>query len=127
METILYKLKALSDRNRLRIYAALMNYDELCACQIIELLQVTGATASRHLSQLVNAGLIQSRKDGRWVHYSIKESGFNKEVSSGWLKTELSNSDAIQQDKKELAAIITQDREDLCRKQRGEVCCPVKK
>ena len=42
-------LKALSDTNRLRTVLALHRYEELCACQITELLQVTGETVSRHL------------------------------------------------------------------------------
>ena len=52
METTLEILKALSDKNRTRVVAALWRFDELCACQITEFLQVTGATASRHLSIL---------------------------------------------------------------------------
>lgn len=38
MKNIIAVAKALADRNRLRIVAALMQYDELCACQIIELM-----------------------------------------------------------------------------------------
>ena len=57
MKTQLEQLKALSDRNRLRVVAALMNTSELCACQISELLGVSGATASRHMDLLIRAGL----------------------------------------------------------------------
>ena len=70
MEPLL-PLKALADRNRLRIVAALADYEELCACQLTELLGVSGATASRHLAQLTASGLLASRKDGRWVHYCL--------------------------------------------------------
>jgi len=48
MEKLLLILKALSDKNRLRIFYALLSYQELCACQITEFLNVAGATASRH-------------------------------------------------------------------------------
>ena len=44
--------KALGDRNRLRILAALLCHKELCACQIHEWLGVTGATASKHLGPI---------------------------------------------------------------------------
>ncbi|HAS82161.1 MAG TPA: transcriptional regulator [Verrucomicrobia bacterium] len=71
MKAPLEQLKALADRNRLRVVAALMNTEELCACQISELLGVTGATASRHMELLIRAGLIDSRKAGRWVHYTL--------------------------------------------------------
>lgn len=65
------QLKALADRNRLRVVAALMHTNELCACQISELLGVSGATASRHMDLLIRAGLIDSRKSGRWVYYTL--------------------------------------------------------
>ncbi len=71
MKSQLEQLKALSDRNRLRIVAALMHSEELCACHISELLGVSGATASRHMELLIRAGLIDSRKSGRWVHYKL--------------------------------------------------------
>ena len=41
METTLETLKALSDKNRMRVVAALWRFDELCACQITELLKVS--------------------------------------------------------------------------------------
>jgi DNA-binding transcriptional ArsR family regulator len=125
MQQILLIFKALSDRNRLRIFAALTRHDELCACQIIELLQVTGATASRHLSLLVNAGLLQSRKEGRWIFYRLKKSSFNTEVTDRWLKDVLVGTDDIVNDLQTMNRIIGTDREELCRKQRGEMCCPV--
>ncbi len=126
MDTILLTFKALSDRNRLRIFAALTQYDELCACQIVELLQVTGATASRHLTQLVHAGLLQNRKEGRWIYYSLNDTNFNSEVTELWLKDRLSKSDDFYSDLENLKKITTLVREDLCRKQRGESCCPVR-
>lgn len=71
MKTLLDPLKALSDRNRLRVVAVLLNTDEVCACHVSELLGVSGATASRHMELLIRSGLVDSRKDGRWVHYKL--------------------------------------------------------
>jgi ArsR family transcriptional regulator, arsenate/arsenite/antimonite-responsive transcriptional repressor len=71
MKAPLEQLKALADRNRLRIVAALMNTPELCACHISTMLGVSGATASRHMDLLIRAGLIDSRKNGRWVYYKL--------------------------------------------------------
>ena len=71
MSTPDHLFKALSDRNRFRVVAALLQSKELCACQIHEWLGVTGATASKHMGILVASGLVLSRKDGRWVHYRI--------------------------------------------------------
>lgn len=74
MKTPLEQLKALADRNRLRVVAALMNTEELCACHISGMLGVTGATASRHMQLLIHAGLVDSRKAGRWVFYTMNSS-----------------------------------------------------
>jgi ArsR family transcriptional regulator, arsenate/arsenite/antimonite-responsive transcriptional repressor len=61
--------RALSDENRVRIIAALEDR-ELCVCQIIDLLQLSPSTVSKHLSILRNARLLDGRKEGRWMHYS---------------------------------------------------------
>ena len=116
-------LKALSDLNRLRIVAALSRYDELCACQITELLQVAGATVSRHLSVLQRSGLLDSRKEGRWVHYRLAPS-VGTELVFIWLENSFEESKIMQADFMALGKIIGIRREDLCRMQRGEECCP---
>jgi len=115
-------MKALSDRNRLRVVAALMHSEELCAGQLVELLQVTGATASRHMSLLLNAGVVESRKDGRWVYYRLArllDSSFMT-----WLESKIKETDDLAADRSLLKDIVTISPEDLCRKQRGEACCP---
>ena len=116
-------MKALSDMNRLRIVSALSRYDELCACQITELLEVTGATASRHLSILQRAGLIDSRKEGRWVYYRLDPPAGNQPVFE-WLEQTYTGSEQLQADTVALDKIVEITREDLCRMQRGEECCP---
>ncbi|MDH3346308.1 MAG: metalloregulator ArsR/SmtB family transcription factor [Kiritimatiellaceae bacterium] len=116
-------LKALADRNRLRVVMALCRYDELCACQITELLQVTGATASRHLSILQHAGLLDSRKEGRWVYYQLAPPD-GAEALLGWVNHSFEDVDEFLIDAQELEKIIDLGREELCRLQRGEKCCP---
>ena len=115
--------KALSDRNRLRVFGALFEYDELCACQIIELLQITGATASRHMGILVAAGLVKSQKDGRWVYYRLNRSNENLTGMLQWMKSEFNASLDMEKDSKTLRKITLISPVDLCRKQRGEECC----
>ncbi|HSR88153.1 MAG TPA: metalloregulator ArsR/SmtB family transcription factor [Pontiella sp.] len=116
-------MKALSDMNRLRIVAALNRYDELCACQITEVLQVTGATASRHLSILHKAGLIDSRKEGRWIYYRLAPPAGTQAVFE-WLEQAFAGSEQLESDAVALDKIVEITREDLCRMQRGEACCP---
>ena len=119
MKQLLPIFKALSDRNRLRVIAALMSYDELCACQITELLRVTGATASRHMGVLLSAGLITSRKEGRWVYYRLKKGAVSFEPILKWIDGEFAKDSDIELDKKKLEQIDACEPEELCRQQRG--------
>ncbi|MEE9367328.1 MAG: metalloregulator ArsR/SmtB family transcription factor [Pontiella sp.] len=123
MKNTLDIMKALSDKNRTRIVAALWRFDELCACQITELLQVSGATASRHLGILQKNGLVDSRKDGRWVYYRLRKPEGSEQLFE-WLENSLSGAEELVTDLQALIKILGITREDLCRKQRGEACCP---
>ena len=119
MDGLLSILKALSDKNRLRIFCALLSYEELCACQITELLQVAGATASRHLSLMVNAGILKNRKHGRWVYFRLNTENFSLDPVFKWVKQKLDGSNQVGKDMKTLKQIAIIPCEDLCRKQRG--------
>ena len=125
MKNILPVMKALSDSNRLRIVAVLMKEKELCVCQITELLGIKGASTSRHLSLLVRAGILKSRKEGRWIFFSIKNGKLSDALLSS-IKNELLKSEELIRDRKSIKRIIACDVEDICRKQRGEKCCPKK-
>ena len=116
-------LKALSDLNRLRIVTALHRYEELCVCQITELLQVTGATVSRHLSVLQQAGILSSRKEGRWIYYQLSPPA-GSEALFQWLEKTFTESDQLRDDIRTLDRIVKITRENLCRMQRGDACCP---
>lgn len=63
-------LKALTDETRLRIINLLYER-ELCVCDVMEVLQISQAKASRHLIYLKNAGLATDRKLARWAYYSL--------------------------------------------------------
>lgn len=62
--------KALSDKNRLLILD-MLSCGELCACDIMEGLNLTQPTISHHMKILQHAGLVNSKKNGKWVIYSI--------------------------------------------------------
>ena len=117
---------ALSDKNRLRIIAALRVYNDMCACHIVELLQLSGATTSKHLSILVQSGVLGSYKEGRWVHYHLDFSNHCCDQVMEWLEEQLCQTDTVKNDQLALNQIMSVDREDICRKQRGEKCCPTK-
>lgn len=62
--------EALSDRTRLRILN-LLAQGEMCVCYFTELLDAPQPTVSRHLAYLRRAGLVSTRRDGKWIHYSL--------------------------------------------------------
>ena len=65
--------KALADKTRLRILALLGN-NEVCVCHIHDSLGVPQPTVSRHLAYLRRAGLVDTRRDGVWMHYQVARS-----------------------------------------------------
>ena len=68
--------KALSDPNRLKIVEMLSD-GEMCACKLLEAFDITQPTLSHHMKILSECGLINSRKDGKWCHYSLCCETFN--------------------------------------------------
>src|SRR3954462_12602952 len=62
--------KALGDRTRLRILGLLLT-GEVCVCHIHESLKIPQPKASRHLAYLRKAGLVETRRDGLWIHYRM--------------------------------------------------------
>jgi ArsR family transcriptional regulator, arsenate/arsenite/antimonite-responsive transcriptional repressor len=62
--------KALADENRVRLLLALRQ-QELCVCQLIELIKLAPSTVSKHMSILRSARLVDARKDGRWMYYRL--------------------------------------------------------
>ena len=62
--------KALADATRLRILRLLIA-GEVCVCDIHETLKIPQAKASRHLAYLRRVGLVTTRREGLWVHYSL--------------------------------------------------------
>jgi ArsR family transcriptional regulator, arsenate/arsenite/antimonite-responsive transcriptional repressor len=67
METL---FKALADATRLRILGLLLT-GEVCVCDIHESLKIPQPKASRHLAYLRRSGLVETRRDGLWVHYRL--------------------------------------------------------
>jgi DNA-binding transcriptional ArsR family regulator len=63
--------KALSDETRLLIMALLLQREELCVCDIVGTLGLMQSKVSRHLRYLFNAGLVETERDGRWMHYRV--------------------------------------------------------
>jgi len=61
--------KALGDTTRLKIIE-MLSCGELCACDILECFEITQPTLSYHMKILTECGIVISRKEGSWMHYS---------------------------------------------------------
>ena len=99
---IIEVLKALAHENRIRILNLLAE-NELCVCELENIMQVNQSNASRHLSKLKNADLIKGRKKAQWIYYNLNhdlltEHNFIKLL----LKDELNNFAEAQEDLKRL-------------------------
>lgn len=66
--------KAFCDENRLKILEQLRT-GEKCACKLLDELHITQPTLSHHMKLLCDADIVQGRKEGKWVHYSIDQEG----------------------------------------------------
>ncbi|WP_263350027.1 ArsR/SmtB family transcription factor [Acidicapsa acidisoli] len=62
--------QALGDSTRLRLLN-LMGDQEICVCYFVEILGQPQPKISRHLAYLRNAGIVTTRRDGKWMHYRI--------------------------------------------------------
>jgi len=62
--------KALADATRLRILGLLLA-GEVCVCDIHETLKIAQPKASRHLAYLRRSGLVETRREGLWIHYRL--------------------------------------------------------
>lgn len=66
--------KALSDPKRLAILAQLRS-GEKCACVLQQPMELTQSGLSYHMKILCDSGLVESRQEGKWMHYRLSLSG----------------------------------------------------
>jgi len=72
--------KALAEPVRLRILALLETRKSLCVCDLVTVLQLSQSTVSRHLAYLKNQGVLDSWREGTWMHYSLDKHHLASEV-----------------------------------------------
>ena len=96
--------KVLSDPNRLMI-VDMLSCGELCACMILEKFKITQPTLSHHMKSLCECGLVDARKEGKWMYYSL-------------------NDEAVQNLKAFLQEVTMVKENCICHELTGkEVCC----
>lgn len=65
--------KAIADENRAKIVFALCQDEELCVCDIANIIGATVANASHHLRTLYKQGVVKYRKEGKLAFYSLDD------------------------------------------------------
>ena len=115
MKQVMAITKALADENRTRVLMFLRD-GELCVCQVMEMLGLAPSTVSKHLTILHQAGLLESRKDGRWMYYRLPGPKAPRQVRSAlrWLGEALADDPQIAQDHKKAQAVCRMSLDDLC-------------
>lgn len=110
MQPFLALTKALSDETRVRALIALRD-GELCLCQIIELLQLSPSTVSKHMDVLFQAGLVQRRKKGRWHYFQLigKEGAPAARQAVRWTLLCLQDMPVTKSDAHRLCCVKTKD------------------
>lgn len=119
MDDLIRISNALADHGRVRLLAACFD-GERCVCQLVALLGLSNASVSKHLSMLRDAGLLESRKEGRWVHYRVPAS---PSVVAGealaWVRRHVVEADGvavqIASDRAQMEQILAVDPVALCR------------
>ncbi|MCG7409395.1 metalloregulator ArsR/SmtB family transcription factor [Paenibacillus sp. ACRRX] len=71
IEEMAEQFKLLGDKTRLKI-VTILNQQDMCVCQLVELLQTTQPNISQHLRKLKDAGLVQEERRGQWIFYSLQ-------------------------------------------------------
>src|ERR1039458_6639442 len=95
--------QALGDNTRLRLLN-LMGDQEICVCYFVEILAQGQPKISRHLAYLRSAGIVEARREGKWMHYRIvmpRNAGAEQVLRQtlAWLQEDR----AMQADRKRLA------------------------
>lgn len=115
MRDFLAVTKALSDANRVRALMALAG-GELCVCQLIELLGLAPSTVSKHMAVLHQAGLVETRKQGRWVYYRPADADGSTAAGAAVAMAGrcLSDDATVREDARRLKRIRKMSINDLC-------------
>ena len=130
LETFETVAKAIADPSRVRILK-LLEGGELCVCQITTVLDLAPATVSKHLAGLKTAGLLQQRREGKWVYYRLAERQLNPYAPPflDLVRAALGNDPTTAEDRRVLAQVNAVPVQILCDQGRAalasdtSICC----
>lgn len=123
---------AVADPNRVRILK-LLERGELCVCQITVVLDLAPATISKHLGLLKSSGLVQQRREGKWIYYRLAEYDLNAYARPflTLLKNALHNDTTLANDNRLLDQVLSTPIQVICDQGRSaldiDACCTRKR
>jgi len=117
LKTYLTVTKALADETRTRIIK-LLEYNELCVCQIQAVIGLGQSTISKHLSILKNAGLVEIRKEGIWIYHRLSENSEDRYVCEmlNMIRGFLNEEPVVQADREKAVEFRQIGLEEICNK-----------
>lgn len=119
MKTLEKILKALADKNRIRILKLLEN-KKMCVCELANVLSITQPSVSRHLKKLKSAELIKDEQDGFWTNYILnKPANIYGAKLNRFIKESLKDDIVVKQD---LIKRNKAKRENICKSKNGRKC-----
>ena len=114
---------ALTNPTRMRLVRLLLR-EELCVCELVDALRTPQYKVSRHLSRLRNIGLVEARRNGRWMYYGIGRrvglEGFHQDLLKV-IDVHLTGSPEVRKDEIRLSRRLTMRRAGPCVV--GKTCC----
>jgi len=112
-------LKALADKNRIRILK-LLETKKMCVCELSHVLGIAQPSVSRHLKKLKSAELIKDEQDGFWTNYILNKPANRYGAKLNKLIKESLNDDVVV--KQDLIKSIKAKRENICKTKAGRKC-----
>jgi arsenate reductase/ArsR family transcriptional regulator len=108
-------MKAVGDPTRTRILK-LLEGGGLCVCQVQAVLGLAPSTVSKHLTTLRLAGLVEDRRDGKWIEYRLTDESRNPHAKPvlGLLRGPLDRDPAVLSDRKRLRKVKAIPMTELC-------------
>jgi len=127
MDELVLISKAMADPTRVRILVALRG-QELCVCELCDALAVSQSTLSTHLKVIREAGLVRTRKEGKWIYYAPEPDkrrllrGF-----FGFFARQLQADGLLRRDAERLTKRLAERKDGECCRGFEGACCPPKR
>lgn len=127
MDELLLVAKAMADPIRVRILVALRGR-ELCVCELCDALKVSQSTLSTHLQLIRKAGLVSTRKEGKWIYYSANPE--HRRLLRGvfdFFDRQLRGNGLLRRDAERLTKRLAERENGECCRGFESACCPPKR